>query len=126
MRIGPRAGVALCLAATIATGAVVNGPLGTGERFAVRVDTIARRTLDYYELPTIQARMQRAPLQRRVILSGPADRFQREELVRIMNNVPGILDARWDSASKPVDWRKPRALSAQVDLSGSMRGKRSK
>lgn len=108
MRIGPRTGVALCLAATIATGALVHGPLGTGERFAVRVDTTARRTLEYYELPDIQGRMQRAPLTRRVILSGPADSFQREELVRIMNNIPGILDARWAPASKPVDWRKPR------------------
>ena len=106
MRIGPRVGVALCLAATVATAAIFHGPIGTGDAFAARVDITARRTLDHYELPNVHARMQRAPLTRRVILSGPADNFQRAELVRIMNDIPGILDARWDARSKPVDWKK--------------------
>lgn len=108
MRLGPRAGGALCLFATIAAAALYHGPLGTGDAFAARVDTTARRTLDYYELPAVQARMQRGPLTRRIILSGPADEFQRAELVRIMDNVPGVIDATWDPASKPVTWRRAR------------------
>jgi hypothetical protein len=108
MRLGPRLGAALCLAATMATAAVYHGALGTGDAFTDRVDTTARRTLDYYELPAVQARMQRGPLTRRIILSGPADSFQRAELIRIMDNVPGVIDVKWDPASKPVDWRRTR------------------
>lgn len=108
MRLGPRLGAALCLAATVGSTALYHGPLGTGDAFATRVDTTARRTLDYYELPAVQARMQRGPLTRRIILSGPADSFQRAELIRIMDNVPGVIDAKWDPASKPVDWRRTR------------------
>ncbi len=78
---------------------------GAGDRMAERADVIARRTLDYYELPMVAARMDRTPFTRRMILSGPADDFQRSELVRIMNDIPGILDARWDPASLPQERR---------------------
>jgi hypothetical protein len=75
---------------------------------AARAEAIARRTLDYYELPMIQAHMQRAPLARRMILSGPADDFQRAELVRIMDDIPGVLDVKWDPASLPQEPRRAR------------------
>ena len=93
------AGLAACLAFT----ALWHGPLGAGERMAARAEVIARRTLDYYELPMIQVHMQRDPLERRLILSGPADSFQRAELVRILNDVPGVLDVRWDPDSLPQE-----------------------
>ena len=93
------------IAATIAETAVWHGPMGAGDRMAARAETIARRTLDYYELPMIQAHMQRSPLTRRMILSGPADDFQREELVRILDDIPGVLEVRWDPASLPQEQR---------------------
>ena len=77
--------------------------LGAGDRMAVRAEVIARRTLDYYELPMIQARMARHPLARTIILSGPADDFQRRELVRVLNQIPGILAVRWDPGSLPQE-----------------------
>ena len=77
--------------------------LGAGDRMAVRAEVIARRTLDYYELPMIQARMARHPLARTIILSGPADDFQRRELVRVLNEIPGILAVRWDPGSLPQE-----------------------
>ena len=40
-----------------------------------------------------------------MILSGPADSFQRSELVRIMHQVPGIDAVRWDPASLPQEAR---------------------
>lgn len=96
------------VAAVLAETALWHGPLGAGDRLAARAEVIARRTLDYYELPMIQAHMQRAPLTRRLILSGPADDFQRAELVRILNKVPGVLDVRWDPASLPQEQRTSR------------------
>ena len=94
------------VATTIAASLLWHGPLGAGDRLATRADKIARATLDYYELPAVSARLQRGPLARNVILSGPADDFQRSELVRIMRQVPGANDARWDPASLPQEPRR--------------------
>jgi hypothetical protein len=91
------------IAAVVGFTALWHGPIGTGERLARQAETSARRTLDYYELPMIQAHMQREPLARRLILSGPADDFQRTELVRILDETPGVLEVRWDPASLPQE-----------------------
>ncbi len=93
----------LGLGATMGLAALWHGPLGAGERLANHVESSARRTLDYYELPMIQAKLQRNPLSRRLVLSGPADDFQRSELVRILDETPGVLDVRWDAASLPQE-----------------------
>ena len=92
-------------AVTVGFAGLWHGPLGAGERLARDVETSARTTLDYYELPMIQARMERGPLSRRLILSGPADDFQRAELVRILDKTPGVLEVRWDPASLPQERR---------------------
>ena len=47
-------------------------------------------------------------LARRLILSGPADEFQRQELVRILDDIPGVLEVRWDAASLPQEPRRTR------------------
>lgn len=91
------------IAAVVGFTVMWHGPLGAGERLARQSETSARKTLDYYELPMIQAHMQRGPLARRLILSGPADDFQRAELVRILDETPGVLDVRWDPASLPQE-----------------------
>jgi len=98
----------LGIAAVLATGALWHGPFGAGDRLANQAEASARRTLDYYELPMIQARMQRHPLARRLILSGPADDFQRSELIRILDDTPGVLEVRWDPASLPQEGRTGR------------------
>jgi len=100
-----RAILLLGVAATIGFTALWHSPLGAGEKLAGLSEAGARRTLDYYELPLIQAHMQRGPLARRLILSGPADDFQRRELVRILDETPGVLDVRWDPASLPQEGR---------------------
>ena len=100
--------VLIGIAATLVETAIWHGPLGAGDRLAVRAETIARRTLDYYELPMVQAHMQRGPLARRLILSGPADDFQRSELVRILDETPGVLEVRWDPGSLPQEGRPTR------------------
>ena len=93
----------LGIAATLAFTGLWHGPLGAGERMAARAELVARRTLDYYELPMIQAKFARQPLARTLVLSGPADNFQRQELVRVLNDVPGILAVRWDPGSLPQE-----------------------
>jgi len=92
-------------AATIAASALWHGPLGAGERLATRAEKIARATLDYYEMSAVSARLARHPLSRVIILSGPADDFQRSELLRIMRQVPGVNEVRWDPASLPQEAR---------------------
>jgi len=91
------------LVTTMGFSALWHGPLGAGERLAATAERSARRTLDRYELPMIQARLQRGPLARRLILSGPADDFQRSELVRILDQTPGVLQVSWDPASLPQE-----------------------
>lgn len=91
------------VAATLAFGALWHGPFGAGERFAERADALARATLDHYEMTAVSARLERSPLSRTMILSGPADDFQRTELVRILSEVPGVAEVRWDPASLPQE-----------------------
>lgn len=98
----------LGIGATVGFAALWHGPLGAGEKLAAQSETVARRTLDYYELPMVQAHMQRGPLARRLVLSGPADDFQRHELVRILDETPGVLEVRWDPNSLPQERRLVR------------------
>jgi hypothetical protein len=74
-------------------------PLGAGDDLASRVERQARAQLDRDEMTQVQARLQRGPLTRRLILSGPADDFQRREIVRRLEDIPGVGEARWDAGS---------------------------
>ena len=91
------------IAATLAAGALWHGPGGAGETFAARAEALARATLDHYEMTEVTARLERSPLSRTMILFGPADAFQRAELVRILDDVPGVAEVRWDPASLPQE-----------------------
>ncbi|HET9337009.1 MAG TPA: hypothetical protein VFO12_11465 [Sphingomicrobium sp.] len=96
------------LAATLGFSALWHGPLGAGDRLVQRVEYQARARLDRDEMYQVQARLQRDPLARRLIMSGPADDFQRTELVRRLDQVPGVLEVRWDPASLPQEARSAR------------------
>lgn len=98
--IDRRLTLALGIGATMAATALWHGPMGAADRFSGRIEQAARRTLDYYELPAVQAHVERGPLTRRIILSGPADDFQQAELVRILGGIPGVGGVRW--ANPPV------------------------
>ena len=91
------------ITATLGFTALWHGPLGAGDRMARKIEAEARRQLDHDEMYMIQARLQRGPLARRLILSGPADDVQRSELVRRLDAIPGVLDVRWDPASLPQE-----------------------
>jgi hypothetical protein len=96
--------LALAIGAAVAliVAAAWHGPLGAGDRLAAQIDRDARATLKYYEMDQVSAHVHRGPLTRRVMLSGPADDFQRSELVRTMDTVPGAGSAGWSSTDGGV------------------------
>lgn len=87
--------IAFGVAAVIAETALWHGPLGAGERMAGEMERTANSTLEHFEMPLVTARLERSPLRRRLLLSGPADDFQQAELVRMMNEIPGVSEVRW-------------------------------
>ena len=87
--------------AVLALGALLHGPLGAGEQLASTVDRRSRQVLVDWEMPQVQAHLDRGPLKRTLTLSGPADGFQRTELVRIMDDVPGVGSVRWSDMKPP-------------------------
>ena len=89
----------LGLVAVIATTWLWHAPLGAGERFASAREQAARNQLDRDEMFQVRARMERGPLRRRLLLSGPADDFQRREIKRRMEALPGVSEAVWSASS---------------------------
>lgn len=89
------AGFVLAMIAT----AIWHGPLGGADRFAARIDRIVQKTFVFYEIPQATGHLQRGPLTRQVLLAGQADDFQRAELVRLMEAVPGVSSASWTPRS---------------------------
>ena len=77
--------------------------LSAADRLTQSVERGARITLDNYEMQQVTAQLAREPLKRTLILSGPADDFQQRELLRIMNEVPGVQVVKWD---RPLERRK--------------------
>jgi uncharacterized membrane-anchored protein YhcB (DUF1043 family) len=82
---------------SLAVAGLWSGPLGAADRLASQIDHDARFTLDNYEMTQVTGHLHRAPLSRTLILSGPADDFQRSELVRILSIVPGVSRVRWSN-----------------------------
>jgi hypothetical protein len=89
--------LAIGVLASVALAMLWHGPVGAANRFVAQVERTARATLVYNEIPQVSAHLHRGPLTRRIILSGPADDFQRSELVRIMGELPGVGSAQWSA-----------------------------
>ena len=85
------------LALAMLLAALWHGPLGGADRFARRVQRGVNETLVYYEMKQVTGHLHRGPLTRRVLLSGTADDFQRSELVRYMNEIPGVSGTSWSA-----------------------------
>jgi hypothetical protein len=91
------AALAMGVVASVALAALWHGPLGGGDRFSSEVERGVQRTLVYYEMTQVTAHLHHRPLTRRVLLSGRADDFQRGELVRLIDQVPGVSSTTWSS-----------------------------
>jgi hypothetical protein len=63
-------------------------PMGGGEAFIQTIERPATTRVAFSRIPGVDVRMQRDPLARVAIFSGPADRFQKEGL----NDYPGLND----------------------------------
>jgi hypothetical protein len=79
----------------LALAALWHGPLGAADRLTTRVERDARATLNYYEMSEVTAHLHHGPLSRHLVLSGRGDDFQRTELVRTMDTLPGVGSAGW-------------------------------
>ena len=93
--------LALALGVILALGlaALWHGPGGAANRFTKSVEQVVREALVNNEIPEVNGHLQRGPLTRRVLLSGPADDFQRREVVKLMNVVPGVESASWSGGT---------------------------
>jgi hypothetical protein len=89
------------LISSLLVAAIWHGPAGTGQRMAQDIERASRIALDNYEMTQVTARLERDPLRRTLVLHGPADDFQQRELIRIMNQVPGVDSVRWDRPLEP-------------------------
>jgi len=107
-----RFSLAAGIAATLLLAWIWHGPVGTSERFASSVESETRRVLVDWEMPSVRAIVARDPVKRTLILSGPADEFQRAELVRILNYVPGVGNVRW--ANSPETFTLPLLVEAEL------------
>jgi hypothetical protein len=93
------AGLAIGIALSIGLAALWHGPLGAADRFTDEVEHTIRQALIYNEIPEVSAHLHRDPLTRRVLLSGPADDFQRGQLIILMNEIAGVESASWSGGT---------------------------
>lgn len=94
-----RAALAIGFVVSFALAAMWHGPLGAADRLAGTIESAGRTVLARNDAPAgIVARVQHAPLSRRLLLSGPGDDFQRAEAARLVSEVPGVSDAGWTRA----------------------------
>ena len=71
------------------------------ERLTARVEASVRAELKHQEMLGVSGRLERSPLRRRIVLSGPADEFQQAELIRIIDDLPGVSGVRWATPPAP-------------------------
>ena len=108
----PNMAFSLGLAATLASAVLWHGPGGAAERFVTRSESDARQMLEYFEMNQLTVRVQRDPVARRLIYAGPADDFQRSELVRLGEDLPGIGEARWSPSRSMLTYPLPLVVEA--------------
>jgi hypothetical protein len=92
------------VAAALVAGWISHGPLGRGEDFLEQLDSALEAAVPEFNVTGLGAVMQRDPLARTALLSGPADCFQR----RGLGSLPGI-DARVRAIHgiARVEWTNP-------------------
>jgi hypothetical protein len=87
--------LAASAALAIALAALWHGPLGGARHFATEIEQTVRGAMIYNEIPEVSGHLHHDPLTRKVLLSGPADDFQRGQLVEIINEIPGVESVSW-------------------------------
>jgi len=96
------------LVAVIAMGWLSHGPLGNGEALIARLEAQARAAVAASEVPGVEVRLERDPLARVAILSGPANDYQREGMGQFpglndrIREIEGISAHRWANPAPAV------------------------
>jgi membrane protease YdiL (CAAX protease family) len=98
-RSGREIRLAIGVAISLALAAIWHGPLGGANRFEAKVERQVHQLLVDYEMTQVTAHLHQHPLTRRVMLSGPADDFQRRGLVEYMDQIPGVGSATWSAGA---------------------------
>lgn len=88
--------------------------LGAADRFVSAVEPPARAVLVDWEMGHVEGRLARSPLTRRLILSGQADDFQREQLALMMSTLPGVSSATWSRENRGVPLLLESATAAMA------------
>jgi hypothetical protein len=89
------------LAAVVLMGWVSHGPLGNGEALIASLEAEARAAVTASGVPGVEVRLERDPMARSAILSGPANDFQREGMGQFpglndrVREIEGISSHRW-------------------------------
>lgn len=101
------------LTATVGSAWVFHEPAGYGERLIDGLDAQVRPIVARQELPSVTASFVRSPVSRDLRFSGPANDFQRQRFVEIIQEaqIRGLRSVAWDRASLPVE-APPRGRNA--------------
>jgi cell division protein FtsX len=94
-RSGREVRLALGVAVSFVLAALWHGPLGGADRFQTKIERDIQQMLVDYEMTKVSAHLHQHPLSRRVMLSGPADDFQRQGLIEYLDHIPGVESATW-------------------------------
>ncbi len=105
-----RYAVLIGTAASLACSALWHGVGGAGDRLAATLDRQQRQMLDFYDMQAIEAHTQRDPIARRIIMQGPANDFQRAELVRYTEREAGVGEARWNRPKSQLTYPVPAMI----------------
>lgn len=100
------------MAATLAAGALWHGPLGAGARLAARIEGRTQQLLVEWDMTQVRGAVPKAPLARRVVLSGKADEFQRGELKKLVGLLPGVEAVSF--AGEPEPNSLPLVVEAEL------------
>lgn len=105
--MSPSLKMGIGLAATLASAASFHGPAGYGERVLAGLEARVRPIVARQEVQSVTAAFKRDPMSRALVFYGPANAFQRERFVALVQeeSIPGIASIGWDPAT-PVS-REP-------------------
>lgn len=107
-----RALIASAVAVALGGAALWHWPLGAADRLTARIEPFARTVLVDWEMGQVQARLHRKPLSRRLLLTGPADDFQRSALVEMLSTIPGVSGATWSRGHRDLPLIAEGALAS--------------
>jgi len=101
----------LGLTAALLAGWISHGPIGRGAAFVDQLDGALQPLVPGFNVPGVTATMQRDPLARTALLSGPADCFQRRGLGSLKGiegrvlAIPGMSRAEWTNPAPEGECR---------------------